>query len=87
MFGRGSGWILGKNSYPKDWNGLPKELIESPSLEMFKKLGVVVLRNCAILVVGEQLDWMILDVFSNLGDSVICLWLVSKFHVQYNDKQ
>ena len=26
-----------------------------------------------VLVVGKQLDWMFLEVFSNLGDSVISL--------------
>ena len=56
------------------WNGLPKEMMKSPSLDVFKKHLDVVPRDTVyweILVVGGQLDWMILEVFSNLGDSMI----------------
>ena len=48
--------------------------MESSSLEMFKKCLYVVPRDMVyweILMVGGQLDWMILEVFSNLGDSII----------------
>jgi len=47
-----------------------------PTLEVFKECLDVVLRDVAqweLLVIGGQLDWGILQVFSNLGDSVI-LW-------------
>ena len=54
---------------------LLQEVDESPFLELFKQSLDVVLKdvwfNGVILVVGGQLDWVILDIFSNLGDSMI----------------
>jgi len=50
------------------------ELVESPTSEVFNKCLVVVLRDIfigIILVIGGWLDWMILEVFSNIGDSTI----------------
>ena len=49
------------------WHRLPREVVESPSLEMFKN-HVDVLG--AIAVVGGQLIQMVLKVFSNLNDSI-----------------
>lgn len=49
-------------------------MLALPSLEVFKNCVDVVLRDMIqweISVVGRQLDWIILEVFSNLGDSMI----------------
>ena len=51
-----------------------REVVESLTLELLKKHLDAVLRDMAyweILVIGGWLDWMILEVFSNPGDSVI----------------
>ena len=49
-------------------------VVESLTLEVFKKpLGLVVriIVQWEILVINGQLDWTVLEVFSNLGDSMI----------------
>ena len=48
--------------------------MESPTLEVFKEHLDIVLRDMVqweLFVLGGLLDWMILEVFSNLGDSMI----------------
>lgn len=49
------------------WNGLHRELVESPSSQMFKELDVAL----SAVVLGHSLDSMISEVFSNLTDFVI----------------
>jgi len=51
------------------WNRLHGEVVESPSLEVFKKRVDVALRYMVLVgmvLLGGWLDLMILEVFSNL---------------------
>ena len=55
------------------WHSLPREVVESPSLEAFKIHADVALRNAdsGHGGVGWWPDWMTLVVFSSLKDSMI----------------
>lgn len=50
------------------WNGLHREVVESPSWQMFKEQLDVAL---SAVVLDHSLDSMISEVFSNLTDFVI----------------
>ena len=52
---------------------LPREVVESPSLEVFQSRVDVALRTWSVGTVGMgwRLDWVILEVFSNLSGSLI----------------
>jgi len=56
------------------WHRLHREVVESPSLEVFQSRVDVALRTWSVgtVGVGWRLDQLILDLFSNLNDSMKC---------------
>ena len=55
------------------WHRLHREVVRSPSLEVFQSRVDVALRTWSVGTVGMgwRLDWVILEVFSNLSGSLI----------------
>ena len=58
------------------WHRLPRGVLESPSLKVFKNHGDTVLSNTVNghSRDGMGLDWMTVEVFSNLNDPAVLRW-------------
>lgn len=53
------------------WNRLPREVEESPSLEMFQKQADIALCDMVMAEFNQSLDLIIVEVFSNTDKSII----------------
>lgn len=79
------------------WSRLPRKVVESPCLEVFKNLGDMALRTWSVGMVRMDWDWpwLILVMFSYFNDTMIlwhyffCLLLKIKrnLHIAVNRKR
>lgn len=53
------------------WNRLPREVEESPSLEMFQNQAEIALCDMVMAEFNQSLDLIIVEVFSNTDNSII----------------
>ena len=70
----------------RQWRRLPREVVESPSLEVFKKHGDAALRDVVSGHGGDGLAFGCYDlaVFSNFNDSVtLCTAIFPPRHQPY----
>lgn len=69
----------------RHWNRLAKDVVESPSLEVFKKYSTWHLMPWLVDIVefGQWQESMILEVFSNLNDLVTSLTVVLNLILHY----
>ena len=68
----------------KHWNRLPREAVESPSLEMFKKCVDMALLEMVVMCMW--LDFMILEVFSSPKDSMTLCFYVTAAVTQWEKR-
>ena len=54
----------------RHWDRQQREVVKSLSLEVLKNHGDMALRDMGMVAMGWWLDLMILEVFSNLNDSM-----------------